>query len=175
MPRLTTRTALTTLGLSLLLSAVSLGAPSAVAAATDAMNIVNAPYGAAGRTSQVKIDGLLGGVVTAGRMTVVIPPGAIAGTAVVTVTQPDTAQLVTELHVSPESLNHFCVPVQLVMRAGGLLSLPVLQGSRIEWYDPMRGQWVPVPGSLVNLANMSLQAPLWHFSTYRATGGKAGW
>ena len=117
MPRLTTRTALTTLGLSLLLSAVSLGAPSAVAAATDAMNIVNAPYGAAGRTSQVKIDGLLGGVVTAGRMTVVIPPGAIAGTAVVTVTQPDTAQLVTELHVSPESLNQFQKYVRALIHA----------------------------------------------------------
>ncbi len=92
-----------------------------------------------------------------------------------TVTQPDTAQLVTELHVSPESLNRCSLPVILAMHTNSLLSLDVLQSARIEWLDPATGRWVPVPGSLVNVAGLSLQAPLWHFSAYRATGGRAGW
>ena len=174
MHRPSTRVTLMALCFTLLTAGLTMHTPEA-RAASAAQRIVNAPFGAAGRTSQVTINGLIGGVVTAGRVSVVIPPGAIAGTAIVTVTQPDTAQLVTELHVSPESLNHFRLPVLLVMHAGGLLSLPVLQDSRIEWFDPATGQWMPVPGSLVDLAGLSLQAPLWHFSTYRATGGKAGW
>ena len=56
----------------------------------------------------------------------------------------------------------------------GLLSLPLLQQSEIQWLDPSTGQWVAVPGSVLNLAGLSLQAPLWHFSTYRV-GTKAGW
>lgn len=145
------------------------------AAAATVGDVVNAAYGAAGVTSSVHVNALAGGTVSAGRMTVVIPPGALYGNATVTLTQPDTAQLVTELHISPESLNHFALPVILTMRTAGLLSLDVLQSSRIEWFNPATSQWVPVPGSLVNVAGLSLQAPLWHFSTYRATGGKAGW
>jgi hypothetical protein len=33
-----------------------------------------------------------------------------------------------------------------------------------------------VPGSAVSLLNLTVSAPLWHFSTYRVqSGGKAGW
>lgn len=166
-----TRTAFVAL---LAVAALCLATPRPAAAASTS-DVVNAAYGSAGLTSQVKINGLLGGTVTAGRMTVVVPPFAIAGTAVVTVTQPDTSALVVELNISPASLNHFALPVLLTMRAGGLISLDLLKGSRIERYDPVLGQWVPVAGSVVSVAGLTLQAPLWHFSTYRATGGKAGW
>ena len=171
MIRRSARTAL--IAAAALVSLLALAHRDASAAALS--DIVNAPYGTAGVTSSVRVNALVGATISAGRMTVVIPPGALLGNATITVTQPDTAKLVTELHISPESLNHFMVPVTLTMRTGGLLSLDVLQNSRIEWFNPTTGQWVAVPGSLVNVAGLSLQAPLWHFSTYRATGGKAGW
>jgi hypothetical protein len=168
--RRTARTAL--LAAAAVVGMLALAHRDASAATGD---VVNAPFGSAGRTSSVRVNALVGATISAGRMTVVIPPGALRGNATVTVTQPDTAQLVTELHVSPESLNRFVLPVILTMRTGSLLSLDVLQSSRIEWLNPATGQWVPVPGSVANVAGLSLQAPLWHFSTYRATGGKAGW
>lgn len=120
------------------------------------------------------INGLLGGIVSAGRFTVVIPPLAIRGVATVTVSMPDTSELRCDLGIQPASANGFGVPVLLVAQCGGLLDLGRLRDSRILWLNPATGQWVPVPGSQVDLAGLSVSAPLQHFSSYRV-GGKAGW
>src|SRR5689334_6215383 len=50
-------------------------------------------------TTTRTVVGLLGGVVNAGDFTVVIPPGAIAGTVAVTVSQPDRQHPVVQLSI----------------------------------------------------------------------------
>jgi hypothetical protein len=125
-----------------------------------------------GVTTTVRINGLLGGTVSAGKFTVIFPPAAFMGQATVTVSQPD-ANLVCNLDITPASKNRFLLPVLLVADAS---SLPreVLSISTIQWWDPAKAKWVNVPGVSVNLLNLTVQAPLWHFSSYRVQG-RAGW
>lgn len=117
--------------------------------------------------------GLLGGTVKAGDFTVIIPPGAISGVATVTVLQPDVTQKQVQLSISPASANHFRLPVLLVADchdiAPALLSLQT-----IYWLNPQTQKWEAVPGARVDLLGLTVQAPLWHFSTYKV-GGRAGW
>jgi hypothetical protein len=126
-------------------------------------------------TSSKTINGLLGGIVSAGNFKVVIPPLAIRGTATVTVTQPDVSAPVVELHISPETANRFALPVLLVADVSRL-SPDLISVSYLSWYNPSTGQWERVQGSSVSLLNLTIQAPLQHFSTYRVErDGKAGW
>lgn len=159
-----------------LLATVAIAAALACASIAQAAGsaIVNQRTEGGGYTSTSTVNGLLGGVVSAGRVTVIIPPGAIAGVTQVTVTQPDSARLVAEVHLADPSLNRFTVPVLLSFRAGGLLSANLLSRSEVQWWDPAAGKWVSVPGTVVNLGLLSIQAPLWHFSRYQV-GGRAGW
>jgi hypothetical protein len=149
--------------------------PSALTTSTDDGS--NSPSGMAttGVTTTREINGLLGGLVRAGRFTVIVPPGAFSGFAAVTVSQPDLSTLVCDLSISPASKNGFLVPVLLLADCRGLLPGTLLSTSFISWYDPANGTWTRVPGSTVNLLNLSVQAPLWHFSRYRVEDGKAGW
>ena len=75
--------------------------------------------------------------------------------------------------LSPASANQFRLPVLLVAN-GSKLDLSLLKVSRISWYNPSTAKWEPVPGSSVDLLNLTVQAPLWHFSQYRVEG-KGGW
>lgn len=120
------------------------------------------------------INGLLGGSVRAGDFTVVVPPGAFLGTATITVTQPDENALRTDLDISPASKNHFLTPVLLIADCNGKLDRKLLQISYISWFNPETEQWEKVPGCSVNLLNLTVQAPLWHFSSYRVDS-KASW
>jgi hypothetical protein len=118
-----------------------------------------------------RIDGSVGGAVRAGRFTVMVPPGAFAGPATITITMPDSALMLCELSISPASANHFKVPVQLV---ADLSSSRVTDASTFTmyWYDPTRILWK----SLVAKSRTSgalLMTDLEHFSKYAS--GKAGW
>jgi hypothetical protein len=126
-------------------------------------------------SSTKTINGLLGGVVSAGNFKVVIPPLAIRGTAVVTVKQPDLSSPVVELKIGPESANNFLLPVLLVADVSRL-SPDLIAVSYLSWFNPATGQWERVPGCSVSILNLTIQAPLSHFSTYRVErDGKAGW
>ena len=129
----------------------------------------------ASASSTKTINGLLGGIVQAGDFKVIVPPLAIRGTATVTVAQPDVASPVVELTIGPESANRFRLPVLLVANASRL-NPELLSISYISWFNPETGEWERVPGCTVSLLNLTVTAPLSHFSTYRVErGGKSGW
>ena len=121
------------------------------------------------------VRSLLGGTVIAGNFRVVIPPGALSGDAIVTVRQPDKSKPVVELSITPEERNDFLLPVLLVADVGPM-DHALVGASYMSWWNPDAARWEPCSQSTVNVPDASLQAPLWHFSTYRVeTDGKAGW
>jgi hypothetical protein len=131
--------------------------------------------GADATTTKTATIGLLGGVVSVGNFTVVIPAGALTRTATVTVSQPDLQRPVVNLSISPASANRFLLPVLLVADAKRM-DRSLLSVACIAYYNPETAQWEPVAGSAISLLNLTVTAPLWHFSTYRVqSGGKAGW
>jgi len=126
-------------------------------------------------TTKSAVIGLLGGVVSVGDFTVVIPPLALTQTATVTVSQPDLAHPVVNLSISPASANHFLLPVLLTANVKRL-DPALLSIATISYYNPATARWETVPGVSLSLLNLTLTAPLSHFSTYRvSTDGKAGW
>jgi hypothetical protein len=126
-------------------------------------------------TSKTVTVGLLGGTVSVGDFTVVIPPLALRQTAAITVSQPDLAHPVVNLGIAPASANGFLLPVLLVANAKRL-DPALLSLATISYYNPTTAQWETVPGASISLLNLTVSAPLMHFSTYRVTvGGKAGW
>jgi hypothetical protein len=132
--------------------------------------------GLLGTTSGVssKTVGPLGGVVSAGDFTVVIPPLALTQTATITVSQPDLAHPVVNLSISPASANHFLVPVVLTGNVKKVSST-LLSVTCLSYYNPTTGKWEDLP-STVNVLSLTVSTPLSHFSTYRvSTDGKAGW
>lgn len=126
-------------------------------------------------TSSKQIFGVLGGRVSAGNFTVILPPSAVSSVATVTVTQPDIFRPVVSLDITPASANKFKAPVTLVVDASRM-STERLAKAYLAWLDPATGKWVPVSGSTVDLEKRTIQAPLQHFSVYAiAIDSKAGW
>lgn len=147
---------------------------SAVIVTDDAPADVLGLGGGTTTTKTVNI-GILGGIVSVGDFTVVFPPGALTRTATVTVSQPDLARPVVNLSISPASANRFLLPVLLTAKANRM-DPPLLSVACISYYNPTTQKWEDLPGSSVSLLNLTVSAPLWHFSTYRvSSGGKAGW
>lgn len=121
------------------------------------------------------IHGALGGTVSAGDFTVVIPPLAVKGVATVTVRQPDVTKPYVSLHIWPATANDFRVPVILVADASPMESLN-LSAAVISWFNPATGKWEPQVASSVDLTNRTVLCPLTHFSEYAVeVDGKAGW
>ena len=126
-------------------------------------------------TASKVIYGPIGGRVTAGNFTVIVPPLAVKGVATVKVTQPDVTKPFVELEISPSSANKFLVPVTLVVTAGPIRN-ERLALAYIAWFNPSTRTWERVPSSEVNLTNRTVTAPLSHFSEYAVqVDGKAGW
>lgn len=119
--------------------------------------------------------GSLGGSLTNGRWTVVLPPGAVDGNGQVTLAVANAASADCHLEIFPRSLNDFSVPVTLTASCA---SVPAseLADYVIYWYDPAARRWVEQP-SEVNLAARTVSARLSHFSMYSVgkKGGKASW
>jgi hypothetical protein len=125
-------------------------------------------------TTRTKTIGILGGTISAGDFTIVIPPAALTQTATVTVSQPDPTRPVVNLSISPASANKFLLPVLLTANARKM-DRTLLSVACISYYNPSTGKWEDL-ASTVNLLGLTVSTPLWHFSTYRVTsGGKAGW
>ncbi|HEV8128039.1 MAG TPA: hypothetical protein VGQ14_00130 [Candidatus Eisenbacteria bacterium] len=131
--------------------------------------------GSSSTTTTTKTVGLLGGTLSAGDFTLVVPPLALTQTATITVRQPDPARPVVELSISPASANRFLVPVLLTGNASKM-DRSLLSVACISYWNPATSKWEPVSGSTVSVATLTVSAPLSHFSTYRVeSGGKAGW
>jgi hypothetical protein len=125
-------------------------------------------------TTKTKTIGVLGGTVSVGDFTLVVPPLALTRTASITVSQPDLTRPVVNLSISPSSANKFLLPVLLTADAKRM-SPSLLSVACISYYNPSTGKWEDL-ASTVNLLGLTVSTPLWHFSTYRVSSeGKAGW
>lgn len=128
---------------------------------------------ATGNTSSREINGQSGGTVSCGHFKLVVPPGAFAGRATVSLTVPDPSVMKCQLDVSS---------------AGAQLLLPVLleadcsSGVNVDpsslvmmWDDVQNDRWDVVPGSSVSAATLVVGAPVLRCGSYGVAGGKAGW
>ena len=126
-------------------------------------------------TKTLDIDGSVGGSLSDGRWSVVVPPGAVGGTATIRIKISSSASSACQLDITPGTSNQFAVPVELTADCR-MVPAEKLQTFSIFWYDPSTSKWVPVASS-VDLQNKTVSAPLQHFSNY-AVGpldGRAGW
>jgi hypothetical protein len=145
---------------------------SAKPTTTGAFSIASAVTGLTGSES---IDGAVGGQLTVGRFTLVIPPGAFQGQATVSITVPDSAVVHCQLGIDPPTANHFAVPVTLRSDCSGTSALVASQLAQL-WFDEQAGVWREVPGSAPDVVNFDVVAPLQHFSDYGVIDeGRAGW
>jgi len=124
----------------------------------------------------LRIIGSLGGSLSNGRWRVDVPPNAVSGTATITLGVANATSPSCQLGITPDSSNHFAVPVKLTVNCSSV-SADQLQKYAIFWYDPSTGIWTPVPNSTVDLQAKTVSAPLQHFSKYAvgSTDGRAGW
>jgi hypothetical protein len=124
----------------------------------------------------LNLVGSLGGTLTNGRWKVVIPAGAVDGSAQVGLGVLTSISPSCQLEIYPADKNRFKVPVTLTIDCRSV-PLSELKTYTIFWYNPTTRIWEPVAGSKVDLVNKTVSAPLSHFSKYAAgpVGGKAGW
>jgi hypothetical protein len=181
-------TILLAVGLAVLLSAAGCSnlptqptglAPSGVSANPDAGSSqilgLDGLIDSSPTTTATRTIGLLGGVVSAGNFTIIVPPGALTSTATITVSQPDPARPVVNLSISPPTANKFLLPVLLVADAK-VMDRSLLAVAYMGYYNPATGAWERVAASQASVGTLTVSAPLQHFSTYRVeSGGKAGW
>lgn len=148
--------------------------PSAPEGSSSGSGSVPAPAPQAVSRS-VYVRAALGGTVSSGNFRVIVPPGALEGDAIVTVKQPDRTKPEVELTVTPEDRNGFRLPVLLVADVAPMDDALVTT-SYLSWWNPDGARWERCEHSLVNALDVTVQAPLLHFSRYRVEqGGKAGW
>jgi hypothetical protein len=117
------------------------------------------------------VEGGRGGTLRVGRFSLAIPAGAFEGSAVVTMTMPDSTLMVCDLEITPLTQNHFKVPAELTadLSAPGKLDASDCTN---YWYDPLSMRWVNLE-SKSRCSGTLITTNLEHFSTYGS--GKAGW
>lgn len=136
-----------------------------------------AAFGASGSgvsTNSKEIDGAKGGTLGCGNFKLIVPAGAYAGKATLTIVVPDAGVMRCQLNISPASANNFAVPVQLVSDCSASLNLDT-SNLQTLWFNEFTARWVPVPGSVVTSSNSTITTPLMHFSDYGVVDSKAGW
>lgn len=105
-----------------------------------------------------------------------VPAGAIAGDAEIEIKARPNGRGV-ELHIYPESMNHFQVPLELQTDLSSV-SPAVREEMGWFWIDETTGDRVLLEESVVDPQTGRLSAPLHHFSKYEVANrnlGKAGW
>lgn len=103
----------------------------------------------------------LGGVITNGRYTLIVPPGALSAPTVFTVQ--DNRNGYIEVELGPHG-SVFNLPVTLVVSLAGTNAD---RNTKLYWWDESNGMWVNMGGS-TNPLTRTLTVPLPHFSKYRA-------
>ncbi len=117
-----------------------------------------------------------GTVLRAGCIELRVPAGAIDGDGVIELKARPNGRGV-ELHIHPESLNHFLIPLEL---RTDLNAMPPAARAQAGWFwvDESTGDWVLLESSTLDPETGVLRAPLQHFSKYEVGNrnlGKAGW
>lgn len=137
-------------------------------------SVVNSLVGLIVKT--LDLIGSLGGSLTNGRWTVVIPAGAVEGAAKIALGVSNSTSSECQLEIWPADQNHFQVPATLTADCRSVSS-DRLKSYVIYWYNPSTRTWVQVEGSRVDLVSKTVSAPLTHFSRYAVgpSEGKAGW
>ena len=163
------------LALGVMLISIALLRPTAVAA-NGSSDRAMPPTAVAGASHSVAksavIDGSIGGTLQVASWTLVVPPGAFAGSATVTATASGLANQIIALGITPDALNHFMVPVKLQYRKVAVNEN--VDGEAIYWWNPDTRAWEVVPNQTDIAAAGTILAPLSHFSYY-CVGSKAGW
>lgn len=135
------------------------------------------PFSATGpgsSTTSRTIDGSKGGSFSNGYFTLVVPPGAFAGKATLSILVPDPTELRCDLTISPPEANNFNVPVELMADCSTGIDVDPTKLATV-WHDVGNNRWVLIPGSAVSRETVTIRTPLRHFSEYGILGGKAGW
>jgi len=137
-----------------------------------------APIGAGGSSQNqgTLLSETNGGIVRSGRWRIVVPPGAISGSARFTVTPSTTSGGIVRLGILPLEKNQFAKPVLLVADCHNVPPKQ-LRSWFVSWFNPRTGSWERVPGSTVDTKKKTVSASLSHFSTYMVGPdvGRAGW
>ena len=123
------------------------------------------------RQDSVTIDGAVGGTLYNGFVRITVPPGAYAGSATIGYSMAASGALRAELHIRPDSLNHFSQPVRLTFYCHGT-AIGLTPG--VLWRDPAHSTWFGLTSSTYDAVGDSVSVGIRHFSTY-AVGGRAGW
>ena len=117
------------------------------------------------------IDGSAGGTVSNGMVRIDVPGGAFNGVATIGFAMSDPNTMQAEIHITPDSLNHFAKPVRLRFLCQGK-SAGAATG--VFWYEPTKAQWYGLTSSAYDSTNDEVSVDVRHFSRYGA-GGRAGW
>jgi hypothetical protein len=138
------------------------------------VGVVNSLVGLVVRT--LNLEGSLGGSLTNGRWRVVMPAGAVDGSATIALGVPNTSSPDCKLEIWPSDKNRFSTPATLTVDCRYVASSE-LANYAIYWADPVAKQWVELSGSKVDLTSKTVSVSILHFSEYSVgpRGGKAGW
>lgn len=119
-----------------------------------------------------RVAAATGGLIVAGRHSVLIPRNALAVDTDIWVIDKTGSKGVVEVQLYPEGL-HFAKPVMLSTIVWDLKDPGVLTW---YWWNPTTGLWEPIGGQ-VTIDGLGVFTWLEHFSTYRPgmMTGKAGW
>jgi hypothetical protein len=136
------------------------------------------PLGGGGSTQDVgtMLNGDAGGTVRSGRWRVDVPPGAVSGSARISVTPSSKRGGIVNLGIFPSEKNHFDRPVRLVADCHGIPPHQLATWC-VSWYNPSSRSWELVPGATVDTRRKTISVSLSHFSTYMVGPevGRAGW
>jgi hypothetical protein len=129
-------------------------------------------------TGSALIDGAQGGVVTVGRFSVIVPPGAFVGTGTVTINVPDQAVVACELDIDTPAAAGFDEQISLVANCQGVTNVDLSDCGTLQ-LDASASVWRSVDGSIVHLENSTVVAPVPQSSTSYGIAnvleGRAGW
>jgi len=106
--------------------------------------------------------GVLGGKVTFGGNTLIVPPGAVLKKTTITATAPGDGHLSAVFQ--PEGL-HFLVPPVLTL-SYRQCATPPANTAKIVYLQSLLGELLDILPTTLDLGQHSISAPIWHFSVY---------
>jgi hypothetical protein len=106
--------------------------------------------------------GILGGKVTFGSNTLIVPPGAVLRNTTITATTPGDGHLSAVFQ--PEGLQ-FLVPPVLTLNYRQCAKPPA-STAKIVYLQSLLGELLEILPTTLNLNQYTISAPIWHFSVY---------
>lgn len=128
--------------------------------------------------ASAEIDGELGGVISVGRFSVVVPPGSFQGVGTIAITVPDQAVVACELGISTPGATGFAQPVSLVANCQGVTNVNLEDCGTLR-FDSAANVWRNVDGATISVESATVVTPLSHQATIYGVAdlfqGRAGW